>query len=415
MTGASAPATTPAAVGRFDARAAALRLAAAAALVGLAVSLELVRHHVELGNPEFHSICSVSARVDCSTVLRTRYAKAFGVPIAAWGTVAYFALAAAAVAALRRRDIADRVAAGIAAAGLGSVGFSAWLFYVSHWRLHLTCLLCHALYLVAVAVAGAGIWAVRAGPRGLLEIAREEWGRIRAEPQRSAGAFAALLLAAAAVPHLESARRDRFVRTSIYGDVIRGTWPRIDPALLPLEGFPSTGPADAPVVVVEFADFECLFCAESRFILEDLLRSHPVRLVFVPYPAGPCTGPDARRWACLAAAGAVAASRDGDFWRYHEAAFSDPARFRSPAGRREIEAEAGLPPSTLDRILADFGTDTWPWNEVARNVETARTAGVVHGTPSFFVNGMGFQGYQEAWFWDLLVRNEIDRARNPAP
>ena len=54
---------------------------------------------------------------------------------------------------------------------------------------------------------------------------------------------------------------------------------------LHLEGYPSKGPANAKVVLVEFADFECPVCRQLDQGLRELLVKYPqVRLVFKDFP-----------------------------------------------------------------------------------------------------------------------------------
>src|SRR5262249_35296221 len=55
---------------------------------------------------------------------------------------------------------------------------------------------------------------------------------------------------------------------------------------LVLDGSPETGPSDAPVTIVEWADFECPACKAMYPGFEDLVRHFPgqVRLVYKFYP-----------------------------------------------------------------------------------------------------------------------------------
>ncbi len=72
------------------------------------------------------------------------------------------------------------------------------------------------------------------------------------------------------------------------------------------------GPADAPVTLVEYGDYQCPYCAKARPVLEDLIEraGGKARLVFRHYPldsvhplarrpapraaSGPCTGSSTR-------------------------------------------------------------------------------------------------------------------------
>jgi protein-disulfide isomerase len=56
---------------------------------------------------------------------------------------------------------------------------------------------------------------------------------------------------------------------------------------IPVGPAPVRGPTQAAVTVVEFADFECLYCRQAQPVLQELLRDYPraVRLVFKSFPS----------------------------------------------------------------------------------------------------------------------------------
>src|SRR5688500_12850183 len=78
-------------------------------------------------------------------------------------------------------------------------------------------------------------------------------------------------------------------------------------------GCASEGPEAAPVLIVEFADFECPACAAARPVIDELYHRHldKVRVVFKHFPLG--MHPNAEK----AARAAVAAGRQGKFWELH--------------------------------------------------------------------------------------------------
>jgi protein-disulfide isomerase len=80
------------------------------------------------------------------------------------------------------------------------------------------------------------------------------------------------------------------------------------------------GPDDAPVVI-EYADFECPYCAALSFRLAEL----PLRRVFRHFPV---RSSHPRAWP--AACAAEAAGLQGRFWEMHDALFADLARLEDP-------------------------------------------------------------------------------------
>jgi protein-disulfide isomerase len=80
------------------------------------------------------------------------------------------------------------------------------------------------------------------------------------------------------------------------------------------------GPADAPLVI-EYADFECPYCAA----LQTRLAGLRLRRVFRHFPV---RSSHPRAWP--AACAAEAAGLQGRFWEMHDLLFADPARLEDP-------------------------------------------------------------------------------------
>ncbi len=79
--------------------------------------------------------------------------------------------------------------------------------------------------------------------------------------------------------------------------------------------------ADGAALVIEYADFECPFCAALHERLADL----PVRIVFRHFPV---RSSHPRAWA--AACAAEAAGLQGRFWELHDSLFADQGRLEDP-------------------------------------------------------------------------------------
>ncbi len=151
-----------------------------------------------------------------------------------------------------------------------------------------------------------------------------------------------------------------------------------------IDGAPSQGPADAPVVLTEWSDFQCPYCKESAETARELLARYPqdLRLVWVDRPLE-SIHPRARQ----AAVAARAAHAQGKFWEYHDALFArqkEMTRLRTEAqGEEFFEAVAttvglDLPAFRLERDRPEADA------AVGAQVEMARALGIT-GTPSLFV------------------------------
>lgn len=143
------------------------------------------------------------------------------------------------------------------------------------------------------------------------------------------------------------------------------------------------GPADAPVTLVEYGDYQCPYCAKARSVLEDLVErsGRKVRLVFRHYPLD-SVHPLARR----AAEAAEAAGAQGVFWSMHGLLYENQDHLededlRSYAVRLELD-------------LVRFDEDLAEHRHAGR-VQENRLAGErdgVRGTPGIFLNGAPYEG-----------------------
>jgi protein-disulfide isomerase len=128
------------------------------------------------------------------------------------------------------------------------------------------------------------------------------------------------------------------------------------------------------LVVIEYADYECPFCAA----LHERLRGLEHRLVFRHFPV---RSSHPRAWA--AATAAEAAASQGRFWAMHDALFGDQARLEDPHLWRRAE-QLGL---DLERFEADRRGEA-ATARVQRDFRSGVRAGVVT-TPTVFVFSEG--------------------------
>ena len=155
---------------------------------------------------------------------------------------------------------------------------------------------------------------------------------------------------------------------------------RFDPSrvkTLSVDGSPFVGPADAPVTIVEWADFECPFCRIVTPMLDGLVHRFPgqVRVVFKFYPLdGHVRGEPAAR--AVAAAG-----RQGRFWEMHHTLFDNQDKLE-PADIERYAKQLGL---DLPKFRVDL-TGAEVKAHVARDKAQGEQVGL-DGTPFMFING----------------------------
>lgn len=139
-----------------------------------------------------------------------------------------------------------------------------------------------------------------------------------------------------------------------------GATPTPIPRLYEIEtaGFPSLGPADAPVVIVEFSDYQCPFCTKwYREVYRPLLDAYPgkIRLVFRNYPLS-----------------------------FHQNAFAS-AEAALCAGDKDMAYAGNLPPDS-----------------------TGESA--VGGTSTFFINGQRLGGAYPLWKFKEIIDAELAKS-----
>jgi protein-disulfide isomerase len=148
------------------------------------------------------------------------------------------------------------------------------------------------------------------------------------------------------------------------------------------------GPADAPLELVMYGDFQCPYCTAAQGILRrvrDRLAGR-LRFGFRHFPLEEIH-PDARR----AAEASEAAAAQGFFWEMHDALYAA----RGQLGPEDVlRAAATIPGLDVERMRAELDSGAHA-ARVQRDVESGRAAGVP-GTPTFFVNGVRHGGAFDA-------------------
>jgi len=138
------------------------------------------------------------------------------------------------------------------------------------------------------------------------------------------------------------------------------------------------GSLHAPVVVVEYGDFECPMCQAAEPAVKHLRDMHGAKLAFVfrHYPLE-----DAHPNALLAAEAAEAAGAQGKFWEMHDLLLA-PGRHLSRKHLDEYAARLGL---DMARFAAELDDEIY--RQRVREHQAGAQASHLRATPGFFVNG----------------------------
>ncbi|MFK4069646.1 DsbA family protein [Streptomyces sp. NPDC029674] len=195
----------------------------------------------------------------------------------------------------------------------------------------------------------------------------------------------------------------------VSADPQNGVYPELEKLARRDAGDPlAQGRADAPVVMVEYADFKCGFCGKfardtepglvKKYVDEGTLR--------IEWRNFPIFGEDSER----AARGAWAAGRQGRFWQFHEAAYADGSKEKGfGEGRlKELAREAGV--KDVGRFVKDLDSDA-ARAAVKKDQEEAYGLGAA-STPSFLVNGRPISGAQPDQVFDQAIEAAAEQAKS---
>ncbi|MGB8646482.1 MAG: DsbA family protein [Anaerolineae bacterium] len=151
------------------------------------------------------------------------------------------------------------------------------------------------------------------------------------------------------------------------------------------------GNPNAPVTIVEFADFQCPFCGrffnttegplEAKYVTDGTVRFAYLHLAFLG---------DESQWAALAS---ECADEQGKFWEYHD------KLFKSQNG----ENQGAFAKDNLKKFAVDLGLDAAKFNDcfdsgkytsiVQAETQLAQQLNI-QSTPTFLVNTTPVQGAQ---------------------
>lgn len=179
----------------------------------------------------------------------------------------------------------------------------------------------------------------------------------------------------------------------------------IDPAELARVPGISVGREDAPVVMYEFADFQCPGCGQFAMFMAPLIKERLVDtgLVRYVYYDFPLTGMHPH--AFLASRAARCANEQGRFWEYHDLLYG---RQPSWSGLRDpsdffvqLAAETGLNQREFEPCLR---SDRYA-DDVTRSMQLGESL-AVSGTPTLFINGKRLPGIPTFRELEEIVRDE---------
>ena len=167
---------------------------------------------------------------------------------------------------------------------------------------------------------------------------------------------------------------------------------------IPTDGYPSLGPADAKLVIVEFSDFQCPFCRRFHAdTYQALLDAYKGQIRFV-YRNLPLTSIHPN--AMPAAIASLCANDQNAYWDFNEKLFSNETL--DEATYIQYAADLGLNVDTFTNCLSSGSHDAF----IKEDMDFALKLGV-QSTPTFFINGLAIVGAQPLANFQQVIDKEL--------
>jgi protein-disulfide isomerase len=161
---------------------------------------------------------------------------------------------------------------------------------------------------------------------------------------------------------------------------------------------PSIGPANAPVTIIEFGDYQCPYCKLwHEQVYDRLMANYPGQVRFVyrdfPLPMHPEALPAAEAADC--------ALQQNEYWKFHDALFGQ---------------QYGLGRQAYDQYARDLGLNMGAFDSCldSHQVQSTINASAQYGaglgidsTPTFFINGIPVIGAQPFEVFQQIVDQEL--------
>lgn len=165
---------------------------------------------------------------------------------------------------------------------------------------------------------------------------------------------------------------------------------------------PVRGPADAPITIIEFSDYQCPYCSRVTPTLDKLRAAYPdkIRFVFKDFPL-----PN-HALAPKAAEAAHCANEENKYWEMHDRLFANQQALDVPALKQHATT-LGLDEAAFAQCL-----DSGKFADVVQADLALGTKLGISSTPTLYVNGRPVIGAQPYDYFVTVVEEELARTQS---
>jgi protein-disulfide isomerase len=382
-----------------------LHALAALGLAGTAVSIYLTQHYYEVrnGSAGFQSFCNLGQAMNCDVVAASSYAQLLpGMPLSSFAAgwfLALFVVALLARDAFWRREAVRALTVLSGVAALMSVLYLGVMAFV----IHTFCLFCLVTDAIGV-TAFALVLSLKPESFSLHKPDTSKWKTFASVTAFALG-LSLIGLRVLDDSQFSGAQIQDSVKTVMDSPVL---------AVNAGPEFPSIGPANAPITIVEYSDFQCPYCRIGAFSINTVLSRYPtqVRVVFRNFPLDQACNRKIERMmhahACEAAKTAICAHKQGKFIPVYEALFEKQESLSGGAAgiTYKIAQDAGADAAQLNDCVSAPETGA----AVSRDIEEALNLGI-QSTPTFFINGHRVEGGKPPEVWSRIIDELLKTAK----
>ena len=360
-----------------------------AAAAGIAISADLTYvHYKSFTDSSYQSFCAISEAWNCQVVAISKYSVFLRIPVSVWGFVIYLTYLFVAIVGLL--DMKAGRAEGVR--GLGAASFMAAmgmvvtgiLFYIAAYVIQSKCILCVGLYIVnSVIFLGFVVTIAVEKANPLKWLAVDVKGFLLSAGYPLWGAAGICVLAVVLV----------IFYPRLYGEDFDCSFPQgeqHDASHQACNEEATYGTTDPVLIITEFSDYECPYCAATHFSLRKVVDLYPDKVMMkhrhfpLDKACNPLVKKPFHRNACRAAKAAVCAGKQRSFWEYNDLLYKNQRKL-SMERLLEFADSLGFDTVEFKKCMKDEATLEIINNDIAEATNTPFVQSGMVGTPIMFI------------------------------
>ncbi|RMG42206.1 MAG: hypothetical protein D6719_06980 [Candidatus Dadabacteria bacterium] len=422
------------------------RLIIFVAFIGACLSVVSLYHFAEFKYDlkVGESFCNINEHFNCDAVTASKWSTLFGFPVAGYGLIFYLGIIFFTLLSCSQRYVTRSVFNSVMTL-LSTLAllFSFYLFLISEFLIGTLCPTCLAMYAVNIGLFAASF--MDRGEKSFYSLLQEGIrnvavyfkaligkdipdGDVKAIVRASFVVVVILFLFSLVLPEflvlkfIYPANYKKKLEQNASESVSKWRRAPVTPVNIRTDEGAlmrdySSGPRNAPVRIVEFADFECPACRMIYLSVHEILERYPNKIYFVfkNYPLDNACNPGIKREfhrnACFAAQLARCAGEQGLFWQAVDYLFTQPTlEEKLPVNEIKLKLLGGASRIGADlTALRECVTSGRQLAAVSSDIKEGDRL-KLSATPSFWINDKKVE-HPNPKVLDEIIKSILDGAR----